>query len=63
MATATDIETNIDQVRERIARACQRVGQSPEEITLVAVTKTVEPSAITAAFELGIRHFGENRVQ
>jgi hypothetical protein len=59
----TDIRTNIDQVRERITRACQRVGRSPEEITLIAVTKTVEPPAIATAFKLGIKHFGENRVQ
>ncbi|GAH89318.1 unnamed protein product, partial [marine sediment metagenome] len=63
MVVATDIGANIDQVRERIARACQRVGRSPEEVTIVAVTKTVESSAIATAFELGIRHFGENRVQ
>jgi len=59
----TDIRTNIDQVRERITRACQRVGRSPEEITIVVVTKTVEPPAIATAFKLGIRHFGENKVQ
>lgn len=59
----TDIRANIDQVRERIAHACQRVGRSPDEITIVAVTKTVEPPAIATAFKLGIRHFGENRVQ
>ena len=63
MVVAADIGANIDQVRERIARACQRVGRSPEEVTIVAVTKTVESSAIATAFELGIRHFGENRVQ
>ena len=63
MVVAADIGANIDQVRERIARACQRVGRSPEEITLIAVTKTVKSSAIATAFELGIRHFGENRVQ
>jgi len=59
----TDIRANIDQVRERIASACQRAGRSPDEITIVAVTKTVEPPAIATAFKLGIRHFGENRVQ
>ena len=63
MVVAADIGANIDQVRERIAGACQRVGRSPEEITLIAVTKTVESSAIATAFKLGIRHFGENRVQ
>ncbi len=63
MVVATDIKVNIEQVRERIASACQRVGRSPDEVTMVAVTKMVEPSAIATAFELGIRHFGENRVQ
>ena len=60
---AIDIGANIEQVRERIACACQRVGRSPDEVTIVAVTKMVEPSAIATAFKLGIRHFGENRVQ
>lgn len=63
MAVATDIGVNIERVRQRIARACERAGRSPEEVTLVAVTKTVAPSAIATAFTLGIRHFGESRVQ
>jgi len=58
-----NIGANIEEVRERIARACQRAGRPPDEITIVAVTKAVEPSAIADAFKLGIRHFGENRVQ
>jgi len=63
MAIATVIGANIEQVKERVARACQRAGRSPDEVTIVAVTKMVEPSAIATAFKLGIRHFGENRVQ
>ena len=63
MLVTTDIEANIKGIRERIASACQRAGRSPDEITIVAVTKTVEPPAIATAFKLGIRHFGENRVQ
>jgi pyridoxal phosphate enzyme (YggS family) len=63
MRSATDIEANIKLVKERIATACQRASRSPDEVTIVAVTKTVEPSAIITAFKLGIRHFGENRVQ
>ena len=58
-----NIKANIEQVKERIARACQRVGRSPDEVTIVAVTKTVEPSSIATAFKLGINHFGENRIQ
>ncbi|MDP2917503.1 MAG: YggS family pyridoxal phosphate-dependent enzyme [Dehalococcoidia bacterium] len=58
-----DIRASQESVRLRIARACRRAGRSPEEVTLVAVTKGVAPSVIAAAFELGIRNFGENRVQ
>ena len=58
-----DIGANIDEVKGRIIRACQRVGRLPDEVTIIAVTKTVEPSAIATAFKLGIKHFGENRVQ
>ena len=58
-----DIEANLQELERRIARACDRAGRSPEEVTIVAVTKTVVPAAIKAAFEAGIRHFGENRVQ
>ena len=58
-----DIAGNIQQVRERIARAAARAGRSPEDVTLVAVSKTVEPARIREAFRLGIRDIGENRLQ
>jgi PLP dependent protein len=58
-----DLKSNLEIVRERISRACRRVGRSPEEVTLIAVTKTVDPATIETAFKLGVRHFGENRVQ
>jgi hypothetical protein len=57
------IAENLARVRERIALACQKAGRHPEEITLVAVTKGVGPEKILEAYSLGIRHFGENRVQ
>ncbi len=57
------IEDNIQEVRGRIARACKRVSRSPDEVTLVAVTKTVGLPAIKTAFACGIRDFAENRVQ
>ncbi len=60
---SADIRSNLESVRERMARACQRSHRSPEEITLIAVTKTVAPMIIEQAFNLGIRDFGENRVQ
>ena len=57
------IEKNVQEVQQRIARACGRAGRSPDEVTLVAVTKTVGVPSILTAFKAGIRHFGENRVQ
>ena len=50
-------------MQRRITGACERSHRSPGEITLVAITKGVGVSAIRAAFEYGIRDFGENRVQ
>jgi PLP dependent protein len=58
-----NVRCNLIAVRERITRACLRAKRSPEEITLIAVTKTVGPEAIEKVFNLGIRDFGENRVQ
>ena len=57
------IELNIREVQERIAGACGRSHRSSGEITLVVVTKTVDAQAIRAAFDCGMRDFGENRVQ
>lgn len=50
-------------VLERINRAAERVGRSPETITLVAVTKTWPADVVVAAYEAGMRHFGENRAE
>jgi len=57
------IEQNVRNLQQRIARSCERAGRSPEEVTPVAVSKTVDVSAIEAAFNAGIRDFGESRVQ
>jgi hypothetical protein len=58
-----DIERNIQEVERRIASAAERADRSPDEITIVAVTKGVEPRDIRIAVEAGIRHVGENRVK
>ncbi|MFQ6111152.1 MAG: YggS family pyridoxal phosphate-dependent enzyme [Nitrospinota bacterium] len=58
-----DIIENFQAVRERIARAAARAGRSPEEVSLVAVTKTVELPRIEQAVRGGITVLGENRVQ
>lgn len=57
------IEQNVRDLQQRITRACAGAGRSPDEVTLVAVSKTVQADAIEAAFNAGIRHFGESRVQ
>lgn len=53
----------LERVRERIDRACARAGRNPSEITLLAVTKVFPASTIHAAWEAGLREFGENYVQ
>lgn len=57
------IEKNLHQVFEQIADAALRAGRKPNEITLVAVSKTQPVQAILAAYAAGVRHFGENRVE
>jgi hypothetical protein len=57
------VAQNIARLRERVAKAAKRAGADPASITLMAVSKTVEPERIRQAYETGIRVFGENRVQ
>jgi len=57
------IAENIAGIRERMAAAAARVKRDTNAITLMAVTKTVEPERIRQAYEAGLRVFGENRVQ
>lgn len=54
---------SIARVNDRIARAAARAGRRPEDITLIAVTKKFPPAVIREAYQLGLRHFGENYVQ
>ena len=57
------IESRVAAVRERIARAAARARRSPEDVTLIAVSKTQPAEAVRDAFAAGLRHFGENKVQ
>ena len=57
------VARNLQRVRERIEAACARAGREPDEVTLVAVSKTFPPEAIEAAVRAGVRDIGENRVQ
>jgi pyridoxal phosphate enzyme (YggS family) len=57
------IAENIVRIRKQIAAAARRAGRTPEEITLMAVSKTFPPELIREAYGAGVRVFGENRVQ
>jgi len=57
------IGENIAAIRERIDGAARRSGRRPEEIALMAVSKTHPPERIREAYAAGLRVFGENRVQ
>lgn len=56
-------ETPLQQVQANIAKACKIARREPDEVTLVAVSKTHTADAIVPLLEQGQRHFGENRVQ
>lgn len=55
------VTDGLNRVRNRVAGAAGRVGRSLDDITLVAVSKTVGPDEILAAYDAGHRDFGENR--
>lgn len=63
MSTTVDLESRIASVKADIEAAARDANRSSAEITLIAVSKTFERNAVDAAYALGIRHFGENRVQ
>src|SRR5262245_42711052 len=58
-----DLESRLNSVQERIARACARAGRTPSDVTLVAVTKSQPPEVVTEAARLGLTVFGENKIQ
>jgi PLP dependent protein len=57
------IADNLERVRERIRRACDRSGRAAEDVRLIAVSKTMPAEFIRQAYSAGLREFGENRVQ
>jgi pyridoxal phosphate enzyme (YggS family) len=59
----TEIAGNLERVRSRIAEAAKKSGRSPDEIELVAISKTHEAEKVRAAFGAGQQVFGESRVQ
>lgn len=57
------VKENLKYVEDKIVKACQRAGRNPNEVTLIAVSKTKPVSLIREAMEYGILDFGENKVQ
>jgi len=57
------IAEGLEQVRERMAAACDRAGRAPNEVTLVGVSKGLPAEAVAEAHAAGLRDLGENRVQ
>jgi pyridoxal phosphate enzyme (YggS family) len=58
-----EVAENLAGLRARIAAACAAAGRSPDEVTLIAVTKTFPVADVVALSELGLREVGENRDQ
>ena len=57
------VAENLKLVEEKIQAACDKVGRSREDVTLIAVSKTKPVSMLQEAYDQGIRVFGENKVQ
>ncbi len=57
------IEDNYRAVEKRVNDACKAVGRDPKEVTLIAVSKTKPLSDIEKLIAIGVREFGENKVQ
>ena len=57
------IKNQLGEVRKHIEDACRRAGRSPEEVTLIAVSKTKPIPMLMEAYDAGTRDFGENKVQ
>lgn len=57
------LRENLKTVEENILKACERADRKREDITLIAVSKTKPLSDIEQIYDLGIREFGENKVQ
>ncbi|MBM6750581.1 YggS family pyridoxal phosphate-dependent enzyme [Mediterraneibacter glycyrrhizinilyticus] len=57
------LKERLQEVEEKISAACERAGRSRDEVTLIAVSKTKPVETLKEAYDLGIRVFGENKVQ
>jgi len=63
MITLQELENNINLVKATITNSAHQAGRNTDDITLVAVTKTIPVERIIEAYNLGITNFGENYLQ
>src|SRR5581483_677844 len=63
MITAEQLADNLEYVRGAIAQAAERANRDAQDVTLIAVSKTVSLDLVRIAYNLGVTDFGENRVQ
>src|SRR5436190_23694786 len=63
MDFVSNIAERLAEIERRIGSACERAGRARASVTLVGASKTHPPEALRAAYDAGLRVFGENRVQ
>lgn len=63
MITKQDLTENYKEVQDKVREAAIRSGRDPEDVLLLPVTKTLEVPVLQMAYDLGMRHAGENKVQ
>jgi hypothetical protein len=61
--TRTQILKNVERIRQEISAACERAAREPQEVSMVAVTKSQELETIRNLIEAGVSELGENRAQ
>lgn len=57
------IQNNWENIQARVKKACDAAGRMPAEVEVIAVTKTFDAGVVRQAYDLGLRQFGENKVQ
>src|SRR5690606_14982775 len=62
-AAAAHLQANLEAIRARIDAACRAAGRDPGNVRLLPVSKTVDEARLRAAHTIGMREFGENKVQ
>ena len=57
------LRENLNEVEEKVLKACERAGRSRDEVTLIAVSKTKPVNMLREIYDANVRDFGENKVQ